>query len=110
MTDRIEMSHWSITGSINNPLDHLILKQLGHREPMNHLMAAGIAAESAVKEGLLDHAKPIEACVNLALAKYDRMTVMKPNINAEARAKKRTEILNPNHHLRSTATTSAGRT
>ena len=88
----LELQHWSITGSINNPLDHLILKQLGYREPMNHLMAAGIAAESAVKEGLLDHAKPIEACANLALAKYDRMTVMKPNINAEARAKKRAEI------------------
>lgn len=92
MTDRIEMSHWSVTGSINNPLDHLILKQLGHREPMNHLMAAGIASESGVQAGLLDHAKPIEDCVNLALAKYDRMTVMKPHINADARAKKRTEI------------------
>lgn len=87
-----ELSHWSASGSINPPIDHLILKQMGHRDQMNHTMAAGIASEDGVKEGLLDHTKPIEDCVKLALAKYDRMTLMKPWINADQRAKKRTEI------------------
>lgn len=88
----IELQHWSVTGSINNPIDHLILKQMGYRDPMNENMAAGIAVEDGVKEGLIDHDRSVDDCAKLAVRKYDRLTLMKPNIDAKKRQSKRDEV------------------
>ena len=87
-----ELAHFSVTGSINPPLDALVLKQLGYRDAMNEKMAAGIAVEEAVKQALLDHSRSVENCVRLGLAKYDRLTLTKANIDSADKAKKRGEV------------------
>ena len=69
----------------------LCLEQLGHKDPMNENMAAGIAVEDAVKEGLLDHDKPVELCAKLALAKFDRLMALKAR-DVEKVQKKRAQI------------------
>ena len=69
----------------------LCLEQLGHKDPMNENMAAGIAVEDAVKEGLLDHDKPVELCAKLALAKFDRLMALKAR-DVEKVQKKRGQI------------------
>ena len=48
------------------------------KEPMNPAIARGIASEDGVAEGVRDHRRPIEDCVRLAQAKFDRLMMMSP--------------------------------
>jgi hypothetical protein len=81
---------WS-PSTLTMPVDAWILKELGHRDGMNAPMAAGIAVEDGVKEGLIDHKRPISQCVALAFAKFDRLTALKA-ISEESKANRRKHI------------------
>jgi hypothetical protein len=59
------------------------------KEPMNPAMARGIASEDGVAEGIRDHRRPIEDCVKLALAKFDRMMAMSPNSDDKKQTERR---------------------
>lgn len=69
----------------------VILKHAGVKDPMNANMAAGIASEDGVREGLLNHDMPIERCVNLAVAKFNRLMALKA-ANVDGVEKKRKQV------------------
>ena len=52
---------------------------LGHRSPPSALMARGKAVEDGVHAGLIDPSLPVEACVERALATYDREMTLNPD-------------------------------
>lgn len=81
---------WS-ANTLKMPVDAWVLKELNFKDGMNAAMAAGIASEDGVKEGLLDHKRPISQCVALAHAKFDRLTAMKA-ISEESKSSRRKHI------------------
>ena len=72
--------HWVSPSNLNKAVATLPAWVLSYiykiKEPTNPAMARGIAAESGVVAGLLDHRRPIEDCVRIAFAKYDLMMAM----------------------------------
>ena len=62
---------------------------LGHRSPPSALMARGKAVEDGVHAGLVDASLPVEACVQRALAAYDREMTLNPD---ERRDSERAQI------------------
>ena len=57
---------------------------LGHRSPPSALMTRGRAVEEGIHGGLLDPSRSTEACVEVALAAYDREMVPVPDERRES--------------------------
>jgi hypothetical protein len=83
------LSASSLNGWASAPDRWLVERLLGHRSPVSAPMARGTAVEAGVNAGLVEPTLPVAACIERALATYDRDMTLNPD---ERRDSERAQI------------------